>query len=250
MIVNDPATDFRGRTVDVTIHEITHNIFPFLVLSNETEHAWMDEAFASMLPYEYQQINAPKLSRILRFSKAMSEVGNTDWNIATMTNSTQLKGRVSYFNLYMKPGLALYFLQNILGKELFNTSLQYYIDKWKFKHPMPEDFFNAINTASNKNLNWYFNKWYYTNAYPDLKISSVIGKNITIEKIGELPVPINLLVNFKDGTSQTFKTTAAIWENNSLYKIVIESDKEIDNLKLGSDYIPDTDMSNNIYNAK
>ena len=254
MIANDPSADNRGRTVDVTAHEITHNYFPFYVLTNETEHAWMDEAFAAMLPFKYQLENEPTLNRLTRYAKSMSDYANTDWNIATITKSTILKDKISYFNFYMKPAVGLYVLEDILGEKLFRKCLIAYIETWKGKHPVPVDFFNTINEFSHQNLNWFWKSWFFENGYPDLSIDSVEQKEnfceIIIKKIGTLPVPVELIITFKDRTTQNIHHSAAVWQNETRMAIPIKTNKKIDNLKLGNEYIPDTDLKNNFFKMK
>ncbi len=251
MIVNDPRADNRGRTVDVTAHEIAHNYFPFYVLTNETEHAWMDEAFAAMIPYEYQLKNEPSLNRLTRYAKSMSDYANTDWNIASITNATMLKDRISYFNFYMKPAVGLYVLQDILGKELFQKCLFDYIKVWQGKHPTPLDFFNVMNESSHQNLNWFWKPWFFENGYPDLSIVNVekSKKNykISIDKIGELPVPVDLTITFEDQTTQNIHYSAIIWKDKNSLVIPIKTNKTIEKLELGNNYIPDTNSKNNYY---
>lgn len=254
MIANDPSADNKGRTVDVTGHEIAHNYFPFYVLTNETENAWMDEAFAAMITYKYQLENDPSLNRLKRYAKSMSDYANTDWNIATTTNSTMLKDRISYFNFYMKPAVGLYVLQDILGEKLFKECLYTYIDIWKGKHPTPSDFFNVVNETAHKNLNWFWKSWFFEAENPDLSIDNVIAKNniyeVVIKKIGDLPIPVFLTVTFEDQTTQDFHHSAAVWENSDRLVISIKTKQKIENLKLGNEYIPDTDPTNNFQNFK
>lgn len=251
MIVNNPSADNRGRTVDVTAHEIAHNYFPYYVLTNETKHAWMDEAFASMIPYKYQLENGPSLGRLIRSVKHTSDYANTEMNVASNTISVQLKGQVSYFNNYEKPAVALYVLQDMLGEKLFKECLLTYIDLWKGKHPTPLDFFNLINEVSQKNLNWFWQSWFYENHHPDLMIEQVeqnkTGYELTINKIGALPVPIVLNVIFDDESTAIFYHSAAIWQDKNAMIIPIETNKKIKSLKLGNEYIPDTDPKNNIF---
>jgi hypothetical protein len=254
MIANDPSADNRGRTVDVTIHEIAHNYFPFYVLTNETEHAWMDEAFAAMIPHKYQLETGPTLNRLIRYAKSMSKFANTDWNIASITNSTMLKGKISSFNFYHKPAVGLYVLQDMLGEKLFKECLIVYIETWNSKHPAPEDFFNLVNETSEKNLNWFWNSWFFANGYPDLSIDSVEKKEnyyeVIIKKIGDLPVPVDLTVTFKDQATKNIHFSAAVWQYKNNKVITIKTVKIIESLKLGNAYIPDTDSENNSFKIK
>ncbi len=250
MIANDPSADNRGRTVDVTAHEIAHNYFPFYVLTNETEHAWMDEAFAAMIPYEYQQKQEPSLNRLTRYARNMSSYASTNTNIASTTKSTMLKGRTSYFNFYMKPAVGLYVLQDILGKELFKQCLATYIETWKGKHPTPLDFFYNVNETSQQNLNWFWKKWFFENGYPDLSIAKTEERNnvyeITVKKIGDLPVPLNIIITFKDQTTQNIHHSAKVWQEKDNMILTVKTTKGIEKIQLGNDYIPDTNPRDNI----
>ncbi len=251
MIANDPSADNRGRTVDVTAHEIAHNYFPFYVLTNETEHAWMDEAFAAMIPYEYQQKQEPSLNRLTRYARNMSSYASTNTNIASTTKSTMLEGRTSYFNFYMKPAVGLYVLQDILRKELFKKCLATYIETWKGKHPTPLDFFYNVNETSQQNLNWFWKKWFFENGYPDLGIAQVEERNnvyeITVKKIGDLPVPLDITITFKDQTTQNIHHSAKVWQEKDNMILTVKTTKGIEKIQLGNDYIPDTNPRDNIF---
>lgn len=253
MIANNPSADNRGRTVDVTAHEITHNYFPFFVLTNETEHAWMDEAFASMIPYKFQRQTEPSLSRIERYAKRVSKFSNTKKNIPTITNSTMLQDRSYYFNFYTKPAMALYFLEDMLGDDLFKECMIKYIDQWKGKHPTPFDFFNSINESSHINLNWYWKRWFFETGYPDLSIDQVEEKKnmyeISIKKVGKLPVPVNIILTFTDQTDFTYHQSASIWKGKNVLVIPVKTNKKIEKIKLGNKYIPDVNPENNIYRS-
>ena len=43
-------------------------------------------------------------------------------------------------------------LENFVGKNLFDSCLHEYYNRWKFKHPQPEDFEKVIEDVSKKNV--------------------------------------------------------------------------------------------------
>lgn len=254
MIANNPSADNRGRTVDVTAHEITHNYFPFFVLTNETEHAWMDEAFASMIPHKFQEMEEPSLSRIKRYANRISMFSHTEKNIPSITNSTMLQGRSYYFNFYTKPAMALYFLKDMLGDDLFKECLIQFIEDWKGKHPTPYDFFNSFNKRTNTNLNWYWKSWFLEANYPDLGIEKAEEKKnlykIYIRRTGKLPVPVELTLHFTDNSDFSYHRSASIWNGKNLLVIPIKTNKKLKKINLGNEYIPDVNLKNNIYHYK
>ena len=72
--------------------------------------------------------------------------------------------------------------------------------------------------------------------------------NITIQKIGNLPVPIYLEVFYKDDSKEIINKTAEVWKNgNASYTINHTSKKKIKKLVLGNKIIPDVNKKNNTY---
>jgi len=53
-------------------------------------------------------------------------------------------------------------------------------------------------------LDWYLNEWTQTIHTIDYGIKSVAGREITIERIGQMPMPIDLEVTYTDGTIENF----------------------------------------------
>ena len=253
MMVNNPSSKWRGRTVDVTAHEITHTYFPFYVLTNETRYAWMDEAFASMIPYKLQERLDPSLNRLTRYARRISQWANTERNLPTMTLATQMKGRIYYFASYTKPALALYYLKDMLGEKLFRSALKEYIETWEHKHPTPYDFFFLMNRVTGKNLNWFWKSWFFNPSYPDLAISGVEKSGsfykIIIEKKGELLVPLRLRIIYRDGSECKINKTVEIWKGGLRQLIMpVPGKKKIKTIQLGDEYVPDVNPSDNIIN--
>jgi aminopeptidase N len=130
MLVNNPSAQKHRHTVDVTAHEIAHSYFPFLVLTNETSWGWMDEAFAAKLPYRYQERTDPSLNRLTRYAESLSSAAVSEYNLPVMTPSDLLTGRTYYLTAYSKPALALYYLEELLGRDQFRNAIRGYIRTW------------------------------------------------------------------------------------------------------------------------
>ena len=58
--------------------------------------------------------------------------------------------------VYSKTGIGFHYLKAYLGEELFDQCMNKYFDKWKFKHPQPEDLQNVFQKTSKLNLDWFF----------------------------------------------------------------------------------------------
>jgi hypothetical protein len=60
-----------------------------------------------------------------------------------------------------------------MGHELFDYAFRTYANRWKFKHPTPEDFFRTMEDASSVDLDWFIRGWFYTTDYTDIGIKEV-----------------------------------------------------------------------------
>ena len=60
-----------------------------------------------------------------------------------------------------------------MGHDLFDYAFKTYANRWKFKHPTPEDFFRTMEDASAVDLDWFWRGWFYTTDYNDIGIKEV-----------------------------------------------------------------------------
>ena len=61
-----------------------------------------------------------------------------------------------------------------------------------------------MEKVSGIHLDWYLNEWTQTLHTIDYGIKSVEGNEITLERIGQIPMPIDLEVTYTDGTKQNY----------------------------------------------
>ncbi|NAS29517.1 M1 family peptidase [Flavobacteriaceae bacterium R38] len=185
----DKNGNYSDRTkygmISVIIHEVGHNFFPMIVNSDERQWTWMDEGLNTFLQYVAEQdfgewypdaLSEGHESYPSRRGPAKNIIpymgGNQDFIAPIMT-----KGLNTYQfgnNAYGKPATALNILrETIMGRELFDYSFREYANRWKFKHPTPEDFFRTMEDASAVDLDWYWRGWFYTTDYVDIAIKDV-----------------------------------------------------------------------------
>lgn len=94
----------------------------------------------------------------------------------------------------------------IVGAQVRDRILQEYYRLWRFKHPNASDFIRVAEKVSHMKLDWYKEYWIYTTKTIDYGIDSlweVGGKTrIRLKRIGQMPMPIDLQLEFKDGSRQ------------------------------------------------
>ena len=78
--------------------------------------------------------------------------------------------------------------------------------------------FNSFNASAGRDLNWFFKSWYFDNGYIDLAVDGVTktdgGYNVSIRNIGGFVAPVNLVVNYSDGSKESLHQTPAIWSTD------------------------------------
>jgi hypothetical protein len=158
----------------VIIHEVGHNFFPMIVNSDERQWTWMDEGLNTFMEYlaeitfdpNFPVDRGPARLIVPYMSGAQSGLE------PIMTNSESIRQFGS--NAYGKPAAGLNILrETIMGRELFDYAFKTYANRWKFKHPTPEDFFRTMEDASAVDLDWFIRGWFYTTDYTDIGIKEV-----------------------------------------------------------------------------
>ena len=254
MMVNDNPLENRSESIELTDHEIFHTMFPFYMGINETKYGWMDEGWATIGEWIISPIIDPKIVDdygVEPYARAAA----TEVDLPITTLSTQQTGTAFFLNSYPKPALGYLYVKDLLGDALFTQALHFYIQQWNGKHPMPYDFFNAMNTGAGRNLNWFWQRWFFDSGYPDLAIAQVTQQGnqytITIEAKGSKPVPVDLTLTLADNTVQKIHRNVGVWEaGNKTVQINVSPAKRIKRLVLGSTYVPDKNKADNIYEVK
>ncbi len=249
MMCNDVST-FPNSPMGLTLHEISHTYFPFMMGINEQDHAWMDEGWAAFFDY----LLTDSLSgHTLGGVRDYSSISGTENDVPPMVKSRNLSS--AYRNAaYQRPSQAYFTLLDLLGYEKFHQCMTEYMDRWKGKHPAPFDFFQTWNDVSGQNLDWFWRPWFFDWGFPDLGIQGVIkdeaanNEVIMVERKGNIPVPIHLEVEYTDGSKETFHETAAVWRDGKQnLRMACAEGKKVKSAKLGATTIPDADRKDNVW---
>ena len=231
-------------------HEVAHTYFPFYMGINETRYAFMDEGWATTFEYligiaEHGKEAADKFYKEFRVKKYITDT-STEEDQPIISMSTQVSAAGYGNNSYGKASLFYLALKDMLGDDLFKKSLHVYMDNWNGKHPIPWDYFNSINTASGRNLNWFFNNWFFTNNYIDLAVKNVSKNIIFVQNVGGFAIPFDVIVTYSDNTTETLHQTPAVWETNQRHiRIAVKSKKQIKQVILDGGIFMDATPSDN-----
>ena len=168
------SKEVKNGMIGVVIHEVGHTFFPMIVNSDERQWTWMDEGLNSFLEYLAEQELDPNFPS--RRGPAKNIVpymsGDQKFLEPIMSNSETIHQFGN--NAYGKPATGLNILREVvMGRELFDYAFKTYANRWKFKHPTPEDFFRTMEDASAVDLDWFFRGWFYSTDFVDIGIKDV-----------------------------------------------------------------------------
>jgi len=196
-----------GSLFGVTAHEMAHTWFQFLLATNESLHPWMDEGFTTYISNKAENEilkegrNNPHKSSYLSY-KTIVERGYEE---SLSTHSDRYHTNWAYSTAsYSKGNLFLSQLEYIIGKENTEKGLLKYYKDFSFKHPTPNDIKRVMEKVSGIHLGWYLNEWTQTTHTIDYSVKSIEAKTIILERIGQMPMPIDVEVTYLDGSSESF----------------------------------------------
>ncbi|HNQ26475.1 MAG TPA: M1 family metallopeptidase [Aquaticitalea sp.] len=194
-----------------TAYEMAHSWFQFLLATNESKHEWMDEGFTSYL--EDRALNdiknTKKANPYSDAYRAYTYLANSGKEQPQTTHADRYAyNQVYSISAYAKGEVFLAQLGYIIGEDHLDVTLKRYFDEWAFKHPKPMDFIRVAEKVSGLELDWYLTDWTQTTNTIDYGIKSIDASgnvtNITLERIGLMPMPLDIAIEYTDGTKQDY----------------------------------------------
>lgn len=201
------ATLLQGT--GAALHEFMHAWYQGMLGTNESFYSWMDEGFTT---YAAARVRAfknggPAISGMKGIYDNYFKIIKTNLEEPLSTHADHYNTNYAYsVASYNKGAIFLSQLGYIIGeKNLDKVLLEYYKD-WRFKSPVPDDFIRIAEKISGIQLQWYKQYWIYSTKTIEYAIGDVTDRNghaaITLKKSGKMPMPIDLLVTYKDGSQE------------------------------------------------
>ena len=207
-----------GSLFGVTAHEMAHTWFQFLLASNESLHPWMDEGFTSY-------ISNKASAEILKNSEGKNPNSGPyrGYNYITKngleepltTHADRYNTNAAYsVGSYGKGSMFLSQLEYVIGAENVAKGLKKYFTDFSFKHPTPNDIKRTMEKVSGIHLDWYLNEWIQTTHTIDYGVKTVNGTEVTLERIGQMPMPVDVDVTYVDGSTESFNIPLRVMRGN------------------------------------
>lgn len=197
--------------VGVMVHELAHSWFQHVLATNESKHEWMDEGFTSFISSlcMNQIMNQNKENPFENAYRAYLYLAKSGKEQPLTTHADRYEYNQAYgISAYSKGSVFLAQLGYVIGQENLMKTLRRYYDEFKFKHPTPNDFKRVAEKVSGMHLDWYLTDFAQTTNTIDYGVKEVAEQEnktvVTLERIGLMPMPIDILVVYNDGSQETF----------------------------------------------
>ncbi len=204
------------RSLDYYInHELGHMWFYAALGFNERKEPWLDEGLTTF--YEHRYTNAKYGQSYYRnlSQRFLNQSGNMD-NLHAYICSNRLCRRaqaastpvskmsaVNYgIRSYEMAALMYLYLEQYLGRPVFDEAIKSFYSSWKYKHPSTEALQAHFEAATGKDLSWFFNGLLVKEEPLDLKIddvqSNAQGHLLQVQSNSSFPFPFTISA-LKDG---------------------------------------------------
>jgi aminopeptidase N len=150
-------------------HEAVHQWFGDLVTCREWAHGWLNEGFATFFESVWQEHHRG-LDEYLYdvLGLARSYIGER-YRRPIVERTYNVPVDIFDRHLYEKAGVVLHMLRRELGDGPFYRAIKHYLQQHKGRNVVTLDFQRAVEDATGRNMDWFFDQWVYSPGHPEIK---------------------------------------------------------------------------------
>ncbi|HVQ16994.1 MAG TPA: M1 family aminopeptidase [Vicinamibacterales bacterium] len=203
----DPAS-FEGFPQFFLAHELAHQWWGQAIGWKNYHEQWISEGFAQYFAALYAQrsrgdrVFFDMLRQFRRWSLSDSDQGPV--HLGSRLGHVKRDPRVFRALVYNKGAAVLHMLRRLLGDEVFFRGLRrFYMDR-RYQKAGTEDFERAMEAASGRVLDRFFERWIYGSGIPRVRYGSQIGDKqviVKFEQAGDqvFDIPVTVTLTYADG---------------------------------------------------
>jgi aminopeptidase N len=153
-------------------HELAHQWFGDLVTCLEWPHAWLNEGFATYFEVLFQEHDKGRdeaLYELLGNARVYFDEESRRYRRAIVCRTYMDPWTIFDRHLYEKGSWVLHMLKHELGDALWWKAIGHYLRKHKDSSVQTQDLVVAIEEATGRNLQGFFDQWVYRAGHPALR---------------------------------------------------------------------------------
>jgi Peptidase family M1 domain len=205
---NDPAA-FSSFPDFFLAHELAHQWWGQAIGWRNYHEQWLSEGFAQYFAALYAQkqkgddVFASVLRQLRKWGMDNSDQGPV--YLGYRLGHVRDQSRIFRALVYNKGAAVLHMLRRLVGDDAFFSGVRRFYRTMRFKKAGTEDFRAAMEAASGRSLERFFERWIYNSSLPRLTFNHrVEGSELVLhfEQTGEVfDVPVTVVLNYGDRKS-------------------------------------------------
>ena len=169
----------RPGVHDLVSHELAHSWFGNLVTCKNWAELWLNEGFATFMEAAFREKMYGRRNYMIKIQRDAESF---------MVDDAVSKKRIGLFNqsadavselfdrpatTYNKGGAVIHTLREEVGNDVFWRGVNLYLTRNKQGTVETTDLITAMEEASGKELDWFFDQWVYMGGHPKLNVTHV-----------------------------------------------------------------------------
>ena len=202
---NDPVS-FENYPAFFLAHEVAHQWWGHAVGWKNYHEQWISEGFAQYFAalYAEKERGGNVLDNLLRQMRHTAIAASPQGPIYLGYRLGHIRGddRVFRSIVYNKGAMVLHMLRRLVGDDAFFAGLRAFYEEWRFKKAGTDDFRRAMETASGRELERFFDYWVYGATVPSVKFKFDVtdaGVDVRFEQREPVDVPITVTITYDNG---------------------------------------------------
>jgi hypothetical protein len=260
---------FLSRYFDFMVaHETGHQWLYNVVGIDAFKEMWLEEGLNSYFMQEYLEHKYGEYASVFEFPawfkdwewllppltfyrtrdfryKTLARIG---MDHAIISKLESFREPSSIFSItYGKGARVVGMLRHYLGEQAFSKVLQRLYAEYTFKNLSIEEFIGICEQEAGGELDWFFDPWLFGDQQFDYAVKKVSDGKIEIENRGGIDIPVDVKVNYADGTTEQFR-----WDKSKdANPIAVKIEKKIKSVRLDPEQeLLDLDQTNNSWPRK
>jgi hypothetical protein len=201
---NDPVS-FENYPLFFLAHEIAHQWWGHAVGWKNYHEQWLSEGFAQYFAALYaEKQRGNVLGNLLRQMRhtAIEQSDQGPIYLGYRLGHIRADDRVFRAVIYNKGAMVLHMLRRLVGDDAFFAGVRQFYEDWRFRKAGTDDFRQAMEKASGRDLSRFFEAWVYGATIPEVKFSfAVRGSEVMLrfEQREPVDVPVSVAITYASG---------------------------------------------------
>lgn len=226
------VTDARGwldrSYVNVNVHELTHQWFGDYITARSSQHAWLQESFATFYPHlMLRSTNGEDAYQWSRRGMHKSALGAGEKDRLPIVHPSSGTARI-----YPKGASVIDMMRYTFGERDVQRAFVHYLKHHAYANVETSDLYHSFQDTLGITPDWFFDQWLYRGGEPHYKVKSwntdsenKMGATVVeIEQVhpvddltGYFRMPVVLQVHYPNGRYDSVRT----WVDGQRTTVVI-----------------------------